>query len=59
MDTTCSTCGEPVGELEVFPGRRCLKCHAAIVDKIPLSQLAPPDFLGALGLSKRRPRGKR
>lgn len=30
---TCITCFQPVDYLEVFPGPRCLICHAAAWDR--------------------------
>jgi len=57
-DMKCNDCGRTIGELEVFPGKRCLNCHAAIVDRIPLDRLPRPDFVGALNLA-RKPRRRR
>lgn len=31
----CADCGETVGPLEVFPGSRCLACHAASPEGAP------------------------
>lgn len=48
----CKDCQKEVPELEVFPGPRCLNCHAKWFDSIPLSEHGKPDFVGAI--AKRR-----
>lgn len=47
----CIDCGDVIEYLADFPGPRCLKCHAAKMDKLPLER---PDFVGALNLTRRR-----
>lgn len=51
-------CRATIGELEVFPGGLCLKCHAEKWDRVPLSHLPPPDFVGAIRGVKRRKKAK-
>ena len=41
----CIECKREVAELEVFPGPRCLACHARKVEHEPLER---PDFVGAI-----------
>jgi hypothetical protein len=51
----CADCGREVDALAVFPGGRCLECHAAIVERLPLER---PDFIGAIATeAERRRRG--
>ena len=46
---TCKACGKPVPELEVFPGPRCLACHAKKFDREYANKPLPrPDFMAAL-----------
>lgn len=52
MQKTCKDCGATVPELEVFPGPRCLACHAKWFDSIPLNQHAKPNFVAAIRGSK-------
>jgi len=55
--TTCRTCGKNVDVLAVFPGGRCVECHAAIWNKVPLAELPRPDFVGAIrGVRRRKER---
>jgi hypothetical protein len=47
MDTTlvaCKDCGKMIDEIAVFPRGRCVECHAAIWDKVPVHQLPKPEF---------------
>jgi predicted Zn-ribbon and HTH transcriptional regulator len=44
----CKDCGKSVPELEVFPGPRCLDCHAKWFDSVSLSQHGKPDFAKAV-----------
>jgi hypothetical protein len=32
----CADCGATVGKYEIFPGDRCLSCHAIEFDKHPM-----------------------
>jgi hypothetical protein len=52
--TPCTDCGQPTTDLDRFPQGRCLKCHAAIWDKVPVSQLPRPDFVAALNVPRRK-----
>lgn len=62
MSANCKSCGAEIGELEVFPGGICLKCHAERFDrKLALSQdkaafwsEQKPDFKSAVRLSSKR-----
>jgi hypothetical protein len=33
-----------IDEIAVFPRGRCVECHAAIWDKVPVHQLPKPEF---------------
>jgi hypothetical protein len=55
---TCKSCGLPTDALAVFPGGRCLTCHAAIWDKVPVERLPRPDFVAAINPPRRGRRSK-
>lgn len=40
---TCEVCGVTGFEIDMFPGSRCIGCHAAVFNAQP-----PVDVLGAL-----------
>lgn len=50
----CTSCGTETDVLAIFPGGRCLACHAAIWERVPVSQLPVPNFAGTLNLKPRR-----
>lgn len=54
MPYTCKDCKKEIPELEGFPGPRCLACHSKIWDRVPVSQLPRPDFVGALNMGRKR-----
>ncbi len=45
---TCKDCKREIEYLADFPGPRCLACHAAIWEKVPLSQMPRPNFVAAI-----------
>lgn len=49
----CKDCRKAVPELEVFPGPRCLDCHAKWFDSIPLSRHGKPDFVGSINFGRK------
>jgi hypothetical protein len=54
--TNCTTCGKEISTLAVFPGGRCVECHAAIWDQVPTAQLPRPDFTRAIHGHRRKVR---
>jgi hypothetical protein len=40
----CKTCKKDIDPLDVFPKGNCLECHAAIWDRVPVSEIPKPDF---------------
>jgi hypothetical protein len=53
---TCETCGEPLEELEAFPGGVCLDCYARTADG---SRMPTADELTAMWGGRRPPAGWR
>lgn len=51
----CRDCREMVDPIDFFPGQRCMRCHTAIIDKLPLQR---PDFLAAIGARRVKRSGR-